>query len=172
MSGNFRLLPAKHNGSDPFSFRIYFSEGVGISADAMSDHALSVSEGTVSRVKAVASNGRIWELWVSPHGRDDVTIAIEPDLDCALPGAICASDGRSLYNRMELTVEVLRSIPPTGRPTITGALDVGKTLTVDTSDISDADGLTTASFSYQWVSYDGNDCTDILGENDAASTSR
>ena len=38
----------------------------------------------------------------------------------------------------------------TGAPTITGTAQVGETLTADTSGIVDADGLDTATFSYQW----------------------
>ncbi len=39
----------------------------------------------------------------------------------------------------------------TGAPAITGTARVGETLTADTSGIADADGLTGASFSYQWL---------------------
>ena len=41
--------------------------------------------------------------------------------------------------------------PATGQPTIDGTPQVGETLTADTSPIDDADGLTNASFSYQWI---------------------
>ena len=44
--------------------------------------------------------------------------------------------------------------PATGQPTISGTAQVGATLTADTSGISDADGLTNASYSYQWLSDD------------------
>ena len=40
--------------------------------------------------------------------------------------------------------------PATGAPTITGTAQVGETLTADTSGVADADGLSNASFSYQW----------------------
>ena len=40
---------------------------------------------------------------------------------------------------------------------------MGETLTADTSDIADENGLEDASFSYQWVSYDGNADRDIPG---------
>ena len=40
----------------------------------------------------------------------------------------------------------------TGAPTITGTVQVGETLTADTSGIADTDGLTSVSYSYQWVS--------------------
>ena len=39
----------------------------------------------------------------------------------------------------------------TGAPTIGGTVQVGQTLTVDTTGIADEDGLTTATFSYQWI---------------------
>ena len=51
----------------------------------------------------------------------------------------------------------------TGQPTITGNAWVGETLTVDTSGIDDADGLTNVSFSYQWLSSTVTTDTDIAG---------
>ena len=39
----------------------------------------------------------------------------------------------------------------TGQPTITGTVEVGQTLTADTSAISDGNGLTSVAFSHQWV---------------------
>ena len=49
----------------------------------------------------------------------------------------------------------------TGAPAITGTARVGQTLTADTSGIADADGLTSVSYSYQWVRSDGSTDTDI-----------
>ena len=59
----------------------------------------------------------------------------------------------------------------TGQPTISGTLQVGETLTADTSGIGDADGLTTVSYSYQWMADDTNipgatDRTYTLAEDD------
>ena len=42
----------------------------------------------------------------------------------------------------------------TGAPTIIGTAQVGETLTASTSGISDSDGLTNASFTYQWLADD------------------
>ena len=172
VTGEFRYFPAEHNGTDPFSVRVYFSEGVDITADALRDHVLSVSEGSLTQVQAVDSDGRIWQAAISPHRRKNVTLRIEPGLDCALPGAICASDGRPLYNRMELTVSMKEFNPPTGTPTIIGELGEGQVLSADASNIADADGMTTATFSYQWVSYDRHSYTDIPGENNSTYTVR
>ena len=51
--------------------------------------------------------------------------------------------------------------PPT--VTISGTAQVGQTLTADTSGITDEDGLTNVSYSYQWVRNNGNADTDING---------
>ena len=51
--------------------------------------------------------------------------------------------------------------PATGVPTIRGTAEVGETLTADTSGISDEDGPTNPTFSYQWVRSDGSTDTDI-----------
>ena len=44
--------------------------------------------------------------------------------------------------------------PATGVPTISGTAQVGETLTADKSGIADADGLTNATYSYQWLADD------------------
>ena len=56
--------------------------------------------------------------------------------------------------------------PATGTPTISGTAQVGETLTADTSAIADEDGLTDASFAYQWVA----DGADISGATSDAYT--
>ncbi|MYH03561.1 MAG: BspA family leucine-rich repeat surface protein, partial [Cenarchaeum sp. SB0675_bin_21] len=56
----------------------------------------------------------------------------------------------------------------TGSPAITGTIQVSQTLTADTSDISDADGMINATFAYQWLSNDGATTSEISG---AASSS-
>ena len=60
--------------------------------------------------------------------------------------------------------------PATGQPSISGTAQVGETLTASTSGISDADGLTNATFSYQWVSNDGSSDTDISGATSSTYT--
>ena len=56
--------------------------------------------------------------------------------------------------------------PATGAPTISGAAQVGETLTADTSGIADADGLDNVSFTYQWVADDA----DIAGATGSSYT--
>ena len=47
---------------------------------------------------------------------------------------------------------------------------MGETLTADTSGLADEDGLDNVSFSYQWVSNDGNADTDIQGATASTHT--
>ena len=51
----------------------------------------------------------------------------------------------------------------TGTPTINGTVQVGETLTADTSGIADEDGLDEATFSYHWIANDGTSDADISG---------
>ena len=48
-----------------------------------------------------------------------------------------------------------------GAPTIAGTAQVGEMLTADTAGITDADGMTNVTFSFQWIANDGNADTDI-----------
>ena len=50
--------------------------------------------------------------------------------------------------------EEVANTPATGAPGIDGSPVVGQSLTAITSDIGDADGLTNATFSYQWLADD------------------
>ena len=60
--------------------------------------------------------------------------------------------------------------PATGAPTIDGTAQVGETLTVLTNGITDEDGLDNVSYSYQWISNDGNTDTDIGGQTGSTYT--
>ena len=62
------------------------------------------------------------------------------------------------------TLAGVPNIPATGAPTITGTAQVGQTLTAATTGITDADGLTTPGYTYQWIRVNGTEA-DIAGEN-------
>ena len=57
----------------------------------------------------------------------------------------------------------------TGQPQILGSIQVGATLSVDTSDIEDTDGLTNVSYSYQWIRID-TDSTETNISTDSTYT--
>ena len=167
VTGYFGTLPAEHDGNEDVSFRIHFSESVAMTAANLRSHVLSVSGGVVSNVAAVGSETRIWAVSVTPESTDSITIKIEADQECGLSGAVCAADGRRLFNPIKLVVPGRQltvnqstpepeNSPATGAPSISGTAQVDSTLTVDTSGITDADGLENASFSYQWSADDSN----------------
>ena len=63
--------------------------------------------------------------------------------------------------------------PATGAPTISGTAEVGQELTAATTGIADADGLTSPTYTYQWVRVDADGVsneTDITDENAATYT--
>ena len=159
VSGEFHSFPSEHDGKAEFSFRIYFSEGVTTTADALVDHVVSVSGGAVAGVEAIDDEGRIWAVSVTPEGRRAITVGIKADLDCQSSAAICTADGRRLFNRMKLTVNAIKNNPATGPPIIRGVVGLGARLRASLADLDDADGLSGATFRYQWLA----DGTEIQG---------
>ena len=87
---------------------------------------------------------------------------------------IFSSSGVSLTVGTAINVKLTAPGTPntaaTGAPTITGTAQVGKTLTAVTTGITDADGLTSATYTYQWIRVDGTDEEDISGENSSTYT--
>ena len=83
-----------------------------------------------------------------------------------------ASDhGLSWTDGDEVEVRLTVNRPATGAPVITGTAQVGETLTADVSAIMDEDGIpATDPFSYQWISNDGTDDSDISGATDSTYT--
>ena len=62
--------------------------------------------------------------------------------------------------------EPVSNSPATGAPAISGIAQVGETLTAGTAGTADADGLTTAAYTYQWKADD----TDIAGATGSTYT--
>ena len=71
---------------------------------------------------------------------------------------------------VEIRTPARANIPATGAPTITGTAQVGETLTANTSGIADEDGLSNATFSYQWIRNDGTTDSDIEDATDSTYT--
>ena len=70
-----------------------------------------------------------------------------------------AGNDEALTSAATATVAARPNSPATGAPTISGPAQVAETLTADTSGIADADGLTNATFRFQWLADD----TEISG---------
>ena len=158
LTAGFQDLPDSHDGSTAFTFRVLFSEDVGISYVNMRDDAFSLSEGDVTGARRVDGRNDLWEITVEPDDDSDVGITLPANRSCTTTGAICTREDspRQLTNSPTATVTGPAEAPPTntsaaGAPTISGTPQVEQTLTADTSSITDEDGLTNVSYSYQWI---------------------
>ena len=100
---------------------------------------------------AESDDGQVGDLWPYPPGE--------------LPPDLLWLEGQEV--RISL---VLGSFPAEGAVTISGTARKGLMLTADISDISDPDGLTNPSYTYQWVQVDGTTETDITGATGASYT--
>ena len=76
----------------------------------------------------------------------------------------------NLVSAATTAVQPRPNSPATGAPTISGTAQVGETLTADVSGIADADGLTSVSYSYQWIANDASADTDISGQTGSTYT--
>ena len=95
---------------------------------------------------------------------DDDDVALQDD---------AGNDVASFTTGMSGVPAVLNSstvnTPATGAPIITGTAQVGQTLTAVTTGIMDANGLTSPTYTYQWIRVNGTD-EDISGANSSTYT--
>ena len=163
LTARFEGLPeGGHGGAGtPFTFRLVFSEAVSATPQGLRDHALKVNNATLEAVSRVDGRSDLWEIRLTPGSNAMVTAALLPAADCDAAGAVCTAGGKMLYSGIGFARQGPPNSSATGAPAISGKARVGETLTADTSGISDADGLTQAVFSFQWVRNDGNADEDI-----------
>ena len=163
LTAEFQRVPDTHE-STTFVFHVLFSEPVGTSYQALWEHSLEMSNGIIVEARRVDGRNDLWEIEVQPRTHADVVVTLPPTADCADAGAVCTNNGKRLSSRLQITVAPsanseatpVENSPATGLPAISGAAQVDETLTVDTSGIADADGLTGATFSYQWMADDSD----------------
>ena len=173
--GGLKDGPVSHDGSTAFMLELYFSEDISIGYEAVRDDVLDVTGGSVTNVRRLDPNGdnpnMRWEITVEPSGNDEVTLVLPITTDCDDQGAVCTSSEKMLSNKSSVTIagppETAQQVQPenspaTSAPTVTGTARVGETLTADTSGIADADGLTNATFTYQWAA-GGSDISGATG---------
>ena len=159
LTAEFQDVPDKHDGT-AFTFLIAFSEPISIGYATLRDDFLDVTNGAATNAKRVDGQSDLWQITVEPDSDAAVTVVLPITEDCGTQGAVCFRAGgnerRPLSNRSELTVPGpdAANSPATGTPIISGTAQVSETLTVDTSGIDDADGMSGAVFSYQWLAND------------------
>ena len=151
-----------------------------ISGTAQVDETLTADTSGITDADGLTNVSYSYQ-WIANDGTTDTDIE---NATAATYTLVTADEGKTIKVRMSFTddrgyEETLTSAatatvagrpnaPATGAPTISGTAQVGETLTADTSGITDADGLTNVSYSYQWIANDGTTDTDI--ENATAAT--
>ncbi|WP_419858624.1 SwmB domain-containing protein [Candidatus Palauibacter irciniicola] len=129
---------------------------------------LTVSEKAGSDFVAAANEGATTATIAMGNTKDTVTVATVGDSKDEPNGyvkvAVGSGTGYSVGSPAADSVTVNdddTNNVATGAPAITGFPQVGQTLTAGTSGIADTDGLTSVSYSYQWIRTDSGTDTDI-----------
>ena len=127
----------------------------GVSAWTGSDHdGTEMLQGTTETSRALGNSNNAWVRF----GKTD-SASHGP-----LSGETANRTGnKRIYGLSGVFEVVAGNNPATGAPTITGTAQVGGVLTADASNIGDPDGISGATFSYQWIADDGTTDSDIDG---------
>ena len=165
LTAAFESVPESHDGQTAFTLELTFSESPVLSFRTLKFDAFTPDDGTVKRAKRIEKGSNLrWNITVAPDSDADVTVTLPETTDCADTGAVCMGDGRKLSAPISATIAgPEQNSPATGNPTISGTEQVGETLSSDTSGISDLNGLSNATFSYQWIRNGGTSDADISG---------
>ena len=163
---SFDLLYLGKNPGAPFTFTAELKQQgndavvVEVAKGAPSEMSVSLSaEGGLLSTETVSVAPGSTEsdpITVTPSGDSEVTISVDSAEFVGVSFVYDAQTG--LGDSLTLTFVNSESTtgnsPATGLPTITGTAQVGQTLTAGTTGISDSDGLTNVSYSYQWLADD------------------
>ena len=105
LTANFHAMPASHDGTNPFTFELRFSEELGVSYLTLRDSAFTVTNGRVTGARHLnrPSNLR-WEITVEPTSAGDITIVLPGGRACNAAGAVCTAAAKRLSNSPSATV--------------------------------------------------------------------
>ena len=147
-----------------------------ISGTPQRDETLTVSTSGI-RDDDGLSNPRYVYSWLRVDGENQSHVSPDPfylltrdDIGKKMKVTVGFFDDAGKFELVESdlfprsgTIQNKPNRQPTGRPTLSGTYQVGHTLTADTSDIDDRDGLTNPGYTYQWQRLDVGGYTDITG---------
>ena len=114
LTAEFLDLPPGGHGASPFTIKLRFSEEFPLSYKTLQNHALGVTNGTLTGVSRVTQGeNQVWNVSVTPASDGGaVTVALAETTDCAADGAICA--GQRMLAAVSATVpETAQAPPPT-----------------------------------------------------------
>ena len=175
LTASIQNVPSSYYyGRPEFTFELHFSEEFTVSYRTLKDSAFTVTGGKILNARRLDPPNNIqWEISVKPQVDTGVSFHLPVTTDCASQGAICTGEGKKLSEALDFTVagpvdppDPQENSPASRVPTISGTVRVLETLTAATTDISDADGIFFATFSYQWLA----DGTEISGATSSTYT--
>ena len=109
LTASFEGVPEAHDGQSAFSFRVAFSEDIGISYQTLRDESFTTTGGAVTGARRVDGRNDLWEITVEPSGAENVTITLPRGRDCGTTGAVCTREDehtpRALTNSPSATVK-------------------------------------------------------------------
>ena len=123
--------------------------------------ALDVPNGSDQTTLNATANPGYTISWNPSEDADPDTDGHQVDLEVGYNSIFVTVADHPFLNSFTYEVIVKRAeandqnSPATGSPTISGMAQVGQTLTASTTRIADTDGLTNASYTYQWIAHDG-----------------
>ena len=95
---------ALHDGANPFTLRLAFSEAVATTAEAMRDHVFAVSGGEVTAAAPVDGRRDLWEISIRPASDAEVLVLLPATESCNAAGAVCTADGNRLQTALAISV--------------------------------------------------------------------
>ena len=99
LTASFEDVPAEHDGSNIFTFRVRFSREPSVSYRVLRDHgAFTVNGGTVKRATRVNGRNDLREIHIEPSTDGAVTVTLVGGRVCDTTGAVCTADGETLSN--------------------------------------------------------------------------
>ena len=163
---------ARHKGADDRP-QVIVAFSLPVASFEKTTPSVSLTGATLSSVQQHEEDGleNAWMFFLNPDGADDIVFSLATGQPCD-SGGICAEDGTMLSSGVQVTLpgpdeegepDSLNS-PATGLLTVSGTPQVDQTLTADTSEIDDEDGLTNVSYGYQWIA-GGSDIAGATGSS-------
>ena len=99
LTAAFEDVPAEHDGSTIFTFRVRFSREPSVSYTVLRDHgAFTVIGGTLERATRVNGRNDLRDIHIQPATDGAVTVTLVGGRDCGTRGAVCTADGEVLSN--------------------------------------------------------------------------
>ncbi len=104
LTASFEGVPAAHDGSSPFTFRVRFNLEPRVSYTVLRDESFAVTGGKVNKARRVDGRNDLREIHIEPEGWEDVTVRLAGGRACGTAGAICTEDDTVLANTAVATV--------------------------------------------------------------------